>query len=131
MDLHSIRFLSVFVRFFTFLLFHKKVCNFSSAFIYVSIRANQIVTYWTRVSEKKIFCKEILQLYFEISLLPFIYKIFEQNFYQYITIYFVRIWTYKNADEKAHTFLWRSKNGQKSTKNGYCEKLSLVRIWTY
>ena len=37
------------------------------------------------------------QLCFEISL-------FEQNFYQYVTVYLVRKWTYKNADETAHTF---------------------------
>ena len=52
---------------------------------------------------KKLFCKGV-QLYFEISLLSFTHKIFEQNFYLYITVYLVRIWTYKNADEKAHTF---------------------------
>ena len=64
---------------------------------------------------KKFFCK-VVQLYFEISLLSFIHKIFEQNFYPYITVYFVRIWTYKNADEKAHTFSRRSKNVKKRTK---------------
>ena len=56
-----------------------------------------------------------VQPYFEISLLSFIRKIFEQNFYQYITVYLVRIWTYKNADEKAHTFSKRSKNVKKRT----------------
>ena len=65
------------------------------------------------------FCKGVL-LDFEISLLTFIHKIFEQNFYLYITVYLVRIWTYKNADEKAHTFSRRSKNVKKRTKNGYC-----------
>ena len=45
------------------------------------------------------------------------HKIFEQNFYLYVTLYLMRIWTYKNADEKAHTFLRRSKNVQKSDKN--------------
>ena len=57
---------------------------------------------------KKIFCKGV-QLYFEISLVSFIHKVFEQNFYVYISVYLVQIWTYKNADEKAHTFLMRSK----------------------
>ena len=35
----------------------------------------------------------------------------------------MRIWTYKNADEKAHTFPRRSKNvknRRKRLKNGYC-----------
>ena len=63
---------------------------------------------------KKIFCKGV-QLYFEISLLYFIQKIFKQNFYLYTTVYLVRIWTNKNADEKAHTFS-RSKNVKKRTK---------------
>ena len=67
---------------------------------------------------KKIFCKEV-QLYCKISLLSFIHKVFEQNFYLYAIVCLVRIWTFKNADEKAHTFS-RSKNGQKRTKNGYC-----------
>ena len=65
---------------------------------------------------EKIFCKEV-QLYFEISLLSFIHKIFEQNFYLYTTVYLVRIWTYKNADEKAHTFSRRSKNVKKTDEN--------------
>ena len=64
---------------------------------------------------KKIFCKGV-QHNFEISLLPFIHKIFEQNFYVYTTIYLVQIWAYKNADEKAHTFSRRSKNVKKRTK---------------
>ena len=34
-----------------------------------------------------------------------------------ITIYLVRIWTYKIADKKAHTFSRRSKNVKKTEKN--------------
>ena len=64
---------------------------------------------------KKFFCKGVRRC-FEISLLSFIHKIFEQNFYLYITVYLVRIWTYKNADEKAHTLSRRSKNVKKRTK---------------
>ena len=44
----------------------------------------------------------------------------------------MRTWTYKNADEKAHTFLRRSKNVKKLTKNGYCVNSPLKlfgRIW--
>ena len=113
-NLHSVRFSYVFVRFFTFLLLLDKVCAFSSAFLCVHIRTNQTVTYWIKVFRKKFF--EGVQRYFEISLLSFIHKIFEQNFYLYITVYLVRIWTYKNADEKAHTFSRRSKNVKKRTK---------------
>ena len=47
-------------------------------------------------------------LYFEISLLSFITKIFEK-IYLYVTVYLVQIWTYKNADEKMHTFCREAK----------------------
>ena len=52
-----IRFSSVFIRFFfirffTFLLLHEKVCAFSSAFLYVHICTNQTITYWTKVFRK-------------------------------------------------------------------------------
>ena len=114
-NLHGIRFSYVFVRFFTFLPLLDKVCAFSSAFLCVHIRTNQTVTYWTKVFRKNFFVKGY-KLYFEISLLSFIHKIFEQNFYLYITVYLVRIWTFKNADEKAHTLSRRGKNVKKRTK---------------
>ena len=53
-NLLSIRFSSVF---FTFLLLREQVCPFSSAFLYVHIRTNQTVTYWTKVVRKKFFAK--------------------------------------------------------------------------
>ena len=50
----------------------------------------------------------------------------------------MRIWTYKNADEKAHTFSRRSKNVKKRTKTyekrilcKFTLTVYLVRIWTY
>ena len=46
-----------FVRFRTFLLLLEKVCAFESAFLYVHIRTNQTVTYWTKVFRKKCFVK--------------------------------------------------------------------------
>ena len=97
-----------------FLLFREKVYAFSSAFLYVHIRTNQTVTYQTKVFPKKIFCKGV-QLYFEILILLFIQKIFEhtRKFYLYVTVHLVRIWTYKNADEKAHTFSKRNKHIKK------------------
>ena len=39
---------------------------------------------------KRIFCQAV-QLYFEVLLLSFIRKLLEQNFYQYITVYLVRV----------------------------------------
>ena len=65
---------------------------------------------------------------FEISLLPFIHKIFEQNFYLYTTIYLVRIWAYKNAGEKAHTFSRRSKKVKKRTKMDKKRILSKIHL---
>ena len=56
-NLHSIRFSYVFVRFFAFLLLLDKVCAFSSAFLCVHIRTNQTITYWTKVFRKKFFVK--------------------------------------------------------------------------
>ena len=55
-----------------------------------------------------------------IALYPFTKNFFRKTFVQYVTVWLVRIWTYKNADEKAHTFWKRSKNVKKRTKNGYC-----------
>ena len=61
----------------------------------VHIRTSQIVTYWANLSRKKIFVKgysSILYMAFVV-----INKIFQQNFYLYVTVYSVRIWTYKKA----------------------------------
>ena len=43
--------------------------------------------------------------------------IFERKFYLYVTVCLVQIWTYKNADEKAHTFSRRSKKHKKTGEN--------------
>ena len=53
-DLHSIY--PFFVRFCTFF-FSRKKCSFSSAFLYVHIRTNQTITYWTKIFQKTIFVK--------------------------------------------------------------------------
>ena len=76
---------------------------------------------------KKFICKGV-QLYFEISLFSFIHKTFEQNFYLYVTVYLVRIWPYKNVDEKEPTFSRRSKYAKKRTKNEYCVNSPLMRV---
>ena len=46
----------------------------------------------------------------------YIFFFFRNTFVQYVTVWLVRIWAYKNADEKEHTFSWRTKNVQKRTK---------------
>ena len=61
-NLHSIRFSYVFVRFFTFLLLLDKVCAFSSAFLCVHIRTNQTVSYWTKVFRKNFFVKGYISI---------------------------------------------------------------------
>ena len=57
-------------------------------------------------------------------------KFFWETFVQYVTVWLVRIWIYKNADEKAHTFSRRGKKRRKRTKNGYwnCVSSPLVAI---
>ena len=114
MNLHSIRFSYVFVRFFTFLLLLDKVCAFSSAFLCVHIRTNQTVTYWTKVFRKNFFVRGTA-LFRNIALIVHTQN-FRPKFFLYITVYLVRIWIHKNADEKAHTFSRRSKNVKKRTK---------------
>ena len=49
-------------------------------------------------------------------------KIFRKTFVQHVTVWFVRIWTYKNADETSYIFSRRSRNVKKRTKNSwaYC-----------
>ena len=88
-NLRSIRFSSVFLRF-SFLL--KKYAHFHPCF-YKSIYALTRQSHAGQKYPKKLFCKGV-QLYFEISLLSFIHKIFEQKFYLYTAVYLVRIWTY-------------------------------------
>ena len=85
----------------------------------MSIPALTRQSYTGQKFSKKIFfvkgCSSILNYRYYRSYT----KIFEQTFYQYITVYLVRIRTYKNAYEKDHTS-GRSKNVEKRTKNGYC-----------
>ena len=78
-NLHRIRFSSVFVCFFTFLLLLDKVCAFSSAFLCVHIRTYQTVTYWTKVFRKNFFVKgysSILKYRSYRSYTKFLNKIF-------------------------------------------------------
>ena len=49
----------------------------------------------------------------KLSCTPLCKKIFEKTYVKYVTVWLVRIWTYKNADEKEHSFSWR-----KTYKNG-------------
>ena len=48
------------------------------------------------------------------------YMKFLNKIFIYIQVNLLRIWTNKNANEKARTFSRISKNVQKRTKNGYC-----------
>ena len=99
-NLPSIRFSSVFFLRFCFSL--NKYVLFYPHF-YMSISALTKQSHTGQKLSKKNFCKGV-QPYFKISLSSFIHKIFEQNFNQYVTVYLVGIWTYKNAYEIAHTF---------------------------
>ena len=50
------------------------------------------------------------------GLYPFAKNFFRSTFVQHVTVWSVRIWTYKNGDEKGHTCSRRSKNVKKRTK---------------
>ena len=116
-----------FVRFFflRFCFSVKKYAIFHPHF-YMSISALTRQSHTGQNFSEKNFLLEGVQLYFEISLLSFTHKIFEQKFYLYITVYLEQIWTYKNADEKVHTFSRRSKNVKKRTKTD--EKRTLCKF---
>ena len=105
-NLLSIRFLSVFLRFCFFL---KKYALFHPHFL-KSISALTRRSHTGQKFSEKSFLWRSTALFWNIALV-----VHTQNFYLYTTVYLVRIWTYKNADEKAHTFS-RSKNVKKRTK---------------
>ena len=72
-------FLSVF---FTFLLLREQICPFSSAILYVHIRTNQTVTYWTKVVQK-LFLPSVTALFRNIALI-----VHTQNFgTKFLSIY--------------------------------------------
>ena len=52
----------------------------------------------------------------KLGFTPLQKNFFRKTFVQYMTVRLVRIWTYKNANEKEHTIPWRRKNAQKRTK---------------
>ena len=64
----------------------------------------------------KNFVYEGKERYFKIELYFFTKNFFRKTLVQYATVWLVRIWTHKNADEKGHTFSKRSKNVKKRTK---------------
>ena len=45
-----------------------------------------------------------------------------------VTVWLMQIRTYKNADEKEHTFSRRSKNVKQRTINGYCVNPPLCAV---
>ena len=49
---------------------------------------------------------ERLERCFKIGLYPFTKICFRKTFVLYVTVRLVRIWTYKNADEKEHTVVY-------------------------
>ena len=53
---------------------------------------------------------------FQNKAVPICKNFFRTTFVQYVTVWFVWIWTYKNADEKEHTCSRRSENVKKQTK---------------
>ena len=116
-NLHSIRFLSVFLRF----CFSVKKYGLFHPNFYKSISALITVNYYVYIKNfVRKFCVWTIRAIFQNRAVSLYKKFFWKTFVQYVTDWLVWIWTYKNADEKAHTFSRRSKNVQKLTKNGYC-----------
>ena len=113
-NLHSIRFSYVFVRFFTFLLLLKKYALFHPHF-YKSISALSRLLHIDKNFVQKFWVWTIRAI-FRNKTVPVYKKFFRKTFVQYVTVRLVRIWTHKNADEKAHTLSRRSKNVKKRTK---------------
>ena len=71
-----------------------------------------------------------------MELYAFTKKIFWKTFVQYVTVWLVRIWIYKNADKEVYTFSWKSKNVKKKTdkrgRKSYSVKIHLLvfkAIW--
>ena len=58
--------------------------------------------------------EQTIRAIFQNKAVPLRKKFFRTTFVQYVTVWLVRIWTYKNADEKEHTCSRRSEN----VKNG-------------
>ena len=104
-----------FVRFFLRFYFSVNKYVLFHLHVYMPISALTKLSHTGQKLSEKMFLRRV-QPYFEIIFLSFIDKIFEQNFYQYITVHSVRIWTHKNVDEKAHTCTRRSKNAKERTK---------------
>ena len=100
-----------FVHRYSFFLLHKIQCSLSPAFLYVHFRNCAL----TRLSHTRQKCSENFlyistALFCNIALNANIQNFFSK--FLSITIYLVRIWPYKNVNEKSHTLSWRSKNGR-------------------
>ena len=115
-NLHSIRFSYVFVLFLRFCFSLKKYALFHSHF-YKSIYALSRLLYIDKNFVQK-FCVWTIRAIFRNRAVPLYKKFFSEKFCPvgYVTGWLVRIWTHKNADEKAHTLSRRSKNVRKRTK---------------
>ena len=125
MNLHSIRFCPFFLR---FCFSMKKYALFCLHF-YQSISALSRLLHFDKKFVQK-FCVWVMRAIFKIGLYPFTKNFFCEGYKllssirQYVTVcWLVRIRTYKNADEKEHTFSGEEKpykNGQLERKYGYC-----------
>ena len=110
--------------FFRFCFSLKKYALFHPHF-YKSIYALRRLLYIDKNFVRK-FCVWTIRAVFRNRAVPLYKKIFRKTFVQYVTVWLVRIWTHKNADEKAHTLSRRRKNVKKRTKT--YEKRILCKI---
>ena len=91
-NLRSIRFSSVFLG---FCLSSKKYALFLPHFFKSIFALSSLLHYDKNSVQKAIFQNRAVLLY---------EKCFRKTFVQYVTVWLVRIWTYKNADEKSIVF---------------------------
>ena len=108
-NLHNIRFSSVFLRFCFSL---KKYALFHPHF-YKYISTLSRLLYIDKNFVPK-FCVWTIRAIFLNKAVTLGKKSFWTTFVQYVTVWLVRIWTYKIADEKGHICSRRSKNVKKN-----------------
>ena len=109
----SIRFFSGFVRF--RLSMKKYRYLLSRPHFYLSISALSRLLYIYKNFAQK-FCVKTMRAIFKNRAVLLYKNFFRNNFVQYLSVWLMRIWAYKNADEKEHIFSWRRKKVRKRTK---------------
>ena len=110
MNLHSIRFSSVFLRF----CFSMKMYALFHPHFIKSISALSRLLHEEKMLFKNVVYDQYLR-YFKIELYSFTKNFFPKTFVQYVTVWVVRRWTYKKRIKSAY-FFTENKTVKKRTK---------------